>query len=107
MRLASILSPAPLVALSMIVAEPLYAQAPAQPRYLAEEDAADQQAAFLHFATQYSEAMVVGLLAGGLMMNRLVGGLGATLAGTVGGALIGAWLYIDQTAGTYVVREVR
>ena len=78
-----------------------------QSRYLAEEDRAiDQQSAFLHFATQYTEAIVVGLLSGGLAMNQLVGGLPATLAGTVAGALLSSWLFLDQASNTYVVRQI-
>ena len=78
-----------------------------QSRYSEEEDAAlDRQSAFLHFATQYTGAMVVGVVAGGLLAYRLVGGPVAAMAGSVSGALLASWLYLDQASATYVVREV-
>jgi hypothetical protein len=123
MRLLSVL------ALLLALAVPAHAQTQAQPRtqaqpqipprtladvghsgesrYLVEDDyRVDQQSAFLHFATHYTEAMVIGLGTGGLLMNWWVGGLPATLAGTVAGAVIASWLYLDQAAGVYVIREV-
>ena len=79
-----------------------------QSRYLEEEDAAlDRQAAFLHFATQYTGTTVVGLVAGGLLAYRLVGGPIAAMAGSVTGALLASWFYLDQASSIYVVREIR
>jgi len=81
---------------------------PPQSRYLEEEDAAlDRQSAFLHFATQYTGTMVVGLLAGGLIAYRLVGGPVAAMAGSLSGALLASWVYLDLASSNYVVREVR
>ena len=80
---------------------------PPQSRYLEEEDfAIDRQAAFLHFATQYTGTMVIGLVAGGLLAYRLVGGPVAAMAGSVSGALLASWLYLDQASSSYVIREV-
>lgn len=100
---------ASLAAVSIAFAPPpSRAQSPiqTQSRYLAEEDATDAHAAFLHFATQYSEATVAGVLAGGLLINLVIGGLPATLGGAVGGALLASWLYVDQASSIYVVREL-
>ncbi|MEI6985185.1 MAG: hypothetical protein WCK65_03570 [Rhodospirillaceae bacterium] len=81
---------------------------PAESRYLADDEfAVDQQAAFMHFATKFTESMIAGMVIGGLTMYRLVGGVPATMAGTAAGALIASWLYMDVASRSYVVREVR
>ena len=106
-----------LLAMLMVLALPVPLQAQArsesataqtQSRYLAEEDrGVDQHTAFLRLAAQYTEAMIAGLLTGGLLMNRLVGGVGATMAGTVAGTVIACWLTLRQAESHYIVREVR
>ena len=84
------------------------ATAQAQSRYLAEEDrGVDQHTAFLRLAAQYTESVITGLLTGGLLMNRLIGGVGATMAGTVVGTAIACWLTLRQAEGHYIVREIR
>lgn len=77
-------------------------------RYLSEEDRGfDQHGAFLGLATRYTEAVIAGLLTGGLLLNRLVGGSTATMAGSVVGTVIACWLYLGQAQKTYVVRDLR
>ncbi len=78
-----------------------------QSRYLTEEDrTVDQHTAFLGLASQYTEAVMIGLLTGGLVMNRLIGGSVATMTGTAAGTLFACWLYLKQAENTYIVREV-
>ena len=90
-----------------------WAQAPgaanqSHSRYLAEEDrGTDQHAAFLHLATGYTESALIGLLTGGLLMNRLVGGSAATMIGAVAGTALACWIALEQAKGVYIVREVR
>jgi len=77
-------------------------------RYLSEEERGfDQHGAFLGLATRYTEAVIAGLLTGGLLLNRLVGGSPATMAGSVVGTVIACWLYLGQAQTTYVVRDLR
>ena len=51
--------------------------------------------------------MIAGLLTGGLLLNRLVGGSAATMAGSVVGTIVACWLYLGQAQTTYVVRDLR
>jgi hypothetical protein len=67
----------------------------------------ERQAAFLHFATHYTETMVVGFMTGGLAFNWLVGGLPATMLGSFTGAVVASWLYFDKASESYTVRPVR
>jgi len=83
---------------------------PAQKKGLAEassdDDTIAKQSALLHFATRYTEIMVLGLLTGGLTMNALIGGLPATLAGTAVGAIIASWFYFDQASELYIIKSI-
>ena len=106
-----------LVALAVLTASEHQSQArpagasadrPAQSRYLAEEDrGGDRHGAFLDLATRYTETMLIGLLTGGLIMNQLVGGSAATMAGTIIGTIFACWISLGGAKETYVVREIR
>ncbi len=98
----------------LISTVPVQAQTQPMPPYhghvdsppLGEEDSApDRQAALLHFATQYTGVMIVGLMTGGLLMNQLVGGVTATLAGTLVGSLLGCWLFLNRASDHYVIHQ--
>ncbi len=70
-----------------------------------ESAALDQRLAFQRFATQYTETVLTGLLAGALIMNQLVGGSSATLTGAVVGSSMASWLFVNQQARNYVVQR--
>ena len=80
----------------------------AESRYHPDFDTAlDGQSAFVHLATNYTEAVAAGLLVGGLTMKYLGGTARATMIGSLCGALVAAWIYVHQAADTFVVRERR
>jgi hypothetical protein len=65
------------------------------------------QEEMVDFATEYTKTVMVGIVAGGLLANLVVGGGAATLAGAVAGSTLASWLFISREAQNYVIQRAR
>lgn len=57
------------------------------------------------FATEYTRTVMLGVVGGGVLMNVLVGGGGATLAGALAGSSLASWLFVSLQARHYVIQR--
>ncbi len=83
-------------------------QAPAavSPDELDELRRARADIALFHYGGQYAMNVVLGVIGGGLVMGLLGGGrISSTVTGSVIGALIGIWWFLDDFAATFVERH--
>ncbi|MBI1321185.1 MAG: hypothetical protein GC168_19845 [Candidatus Hydrogenedens sp.] len=96
---------------------PVHAQAPAQlqapvasPAPAAapkSESAPPPGFSMLQLGLAYSQSVVLGVLGGGILLGATVGGIPATLAGAVGGSLVGSWWFFDQLGEQFARTEQR
>ena len=82
----------------LLLGTPLATQAQTQPDSSNQNDAG-------HFITEYTETVMLGVIGGGLLMNILVGGRGASLVGALIGSSLGGWLFVHLQAGHYVIQR--
>ncbi len=89
-----------LVLILLFAATPLtvQAQTPATPPL-------PDQNGIIHFATEYTQTVMLGVIGGGILMNVLVGGGGATLAGALAGSSLASWLFVSLHARNYVIQR--
>jgi len=57
------------------------------------------------FATEYTQAVMLGIIGGGVFMNVLVGGGGATLMGALAGSSFASWLFVSLQARHYIIQR--
>lgn len=57
------------------------------------------------FVAEYTGAVMLGVAAGGLLLQNLVGGGPAVIAGALAGSGLASWLFIDHLARSYVIRR--
>ena len=91
----------PILALALLLAlAPLTAQAQtgAAPPPPGQSD-------IVHFATEYTQTVMLGVIGGGVLMNVLIGGSGATLAGALAGSSVASWLFVSLHARHYVIQR--
>ncbi len=93
--LLAVALPAPEMAHAQTLEQP---QAPQAPQAVEQVD-------MIHFATQYTQAVIAGVAAGGIFANLWVGGSTATLVGALAGSVLASWLFIDQVATNYVLQR--
>jgi len=71
----------------------------------AQAEAVPAQVDMVTFATEYTGTVMVGIVGGGVLMNVLIGGGPATLAGALLGSTVASWLFIERQARHYVIRR--
>ena len=59
----------------------------------------------VHFASEYTKMVTFGIVSGGVLMNLLVGGGGATLAGALAGSSLASWLFVSLQARHYIIQR--
>ncbi|MEI7609767.1 MAG: hypothetical protein WCJ64_20490 [Rhodospirillaceae bacterium] len=57
------------------------------------------------FAAEYTRTVILGVVAGGVLMNTLIGGGRATLAGALAGSSLASWLFVSLQARHYVIQR--
>ena len=58
-----------------------------------------------HFVVEYTETVMLGVVGGGVLMNALIGGSGATLVGALAGSSLASWLFVTLQARHYVIQR--
>lgn len=61
---------------------------------------------FYHLAVEYTRTVVIGVVAGGALLNIAVGGSWATLAGAVAGSTVAGFAFFEYQAQHYMVQRV-
>lgn len=100
-----------LVLLALLATAPLNGGAWAQrplvdptvPLIGAPTDAAAREALLFHFATEYTNTMFVGLLAGTLVGYSVFNTAGGTLVGGMLGASAGSWWFYHRLASRFLI----